>query len=153
MHNILLKDFIKGKDHNQLIKDLPYMVCYDHNGFMQSYDVLGFGPDFVILGYAGSYETDETIGNTGSCDCEIVDFKDLDEDYIYAHKCSAKQAKWLKRNGFDYDISGYEAWNIINKTMKEREQRKKAEDDYQEDNYWDAEDYWDYECTPWGVED
>lgn len=150
---ILLKDLIKGKSYEELMKLLPMMVTVENTWgeeiHRKSFDVIGFGPDSVILAATGSYEYEPDVGDWGNTAyytyCNTVPFCAIDEDYIQANKPTEKQQNWLNEHGYAHQtISGYEAWHIIHDAVEKakryaEQRRREREENY--DRIWDWDDY------------
>lgn len=164
---IYLKDEIKDKNYEELIKLIPMMVTIeertynDGTVYRSSFDVVGFGPKSIILASIGSYEYEPDVGDWGNTAyykaCQTVPFDKIDDSYIVASKPTEKQQKWLDDHGYkNQTISGYHAWHIIHDAVEEAkeraEERRREQEDY--DAYgphldWDDLDMFD--CPdPWG---
>lgn len=155
MANTLLKDVIKNKDYNELMKLVGTVICRKNPSkyFVrpktpyESFKIEGFSKNIIYLGYH-SYDCidDEPFWGDGCSWCshtEEVSFEEITDDYIVTEPATPKQKEWLDKyyyeryldkyeynlNKYTDDISKFEAWHIINQAVKDNEKRRKVRAD------------------------
>lgn len=131
---VYLKDLIKNKSYDELMKLIPCMICIEKGEgeliLRDSYHLLGFSKEAVILGYNVVAYEDEPFWGDGYYNipsCKVISFKELENPkvkYIYTREPTDNQIAVLEKyDKYNEDISMYEAWYIINDIASENNKK------------------------------